>query len=111
MSTLNLALMNVSLSRLALPDGYESLVGSKKTLAEVRELITLKPEIKPLLRDAMQDPISKVAGRFSHMEMKGEPIRIAIPASDDDISSHFKILNFIEPNISLDKLNKEMLDR
>ena len=46
----------------------------------------------------MQDPISKVAGRFLHMEIKGEPIRIATPTLDDDISSHFKIL---EPNISL----------
>ena len=52
MSTLNFALMNVSLCRSALPTVYETPMKSK-TLTEVRELIVQKPVYKALLRDAM----------------------------------------------------------
>ena len=109
MSTLNLALMNVSLCRSALPSEYETLMKSKKTLTEVRELIMRKPEIKPLLLDTMQGVVCTMTNRFSHMEIKDEAFRIAIPASDDEISEHFEHVRFIEPDLRLDKPNQESL--
>ena len=48
MSTLNLALMNVSLARKKLPQDQERLIHNKKTLTEVREVTAHFPEVNKL---------------------------------------------------------------
>ena len=54
MSTLNLALMNVSLARKELPQDQERLIHNKKTLTEVREVAAHFPEVNKALVDLMQ---------------------------------------------------------
>ena len=70
MSTLNLALMNVSLCQSALPGEHEAKIKSKKSLTKVRELISRQYEIQTLLRDAMQGVICTSNERFSKMQIK-----------------------------------------
>ena len=112
MSTLNLALMNVSLARLPLTDeGIEKLVYSKKTLTELRDLFSQKPEIHTLFCDAMQAPLCTVASRLSQMEIKGEAVTTIASATDDEISEHFECIHSIEPGLSSTHLNKESLEK
>ena len=112
MSTLNLALMNVSLARLPLTDeDIEKLVHSKKTLTELRNLFSQKPEIQTLFCDAMQVPLYTVASRFSQMEIKGEAVTTIASATDDEISEHFECIHSIEPGLSSTHLNKESLEK
>ena len=54
MSTLNLALMNVSLARKELPQALELLIRNKKTMAEVRQMIATHPSMGESLQDPMQ---------------------------------------------------------
>ena len=54
MSTLNLALMNVSLARKELLQVLEPLIRSKKTMADVHQEIGTNPLLGEALQDAMQ---------------------------------------------------------
>ena len=45
MSTLNLALQNVSLAKTSMPDRFEQLVKNKHSLPEIRECITKYPKL------------------------------------------------------------------
>lgn len=87
--------MNVSLSRSALPGDYEQVLNSKKTLKDVRELIKQKPEVEPLLRDAMQSVLCTLTRRFQAMEIKGESVNVTLPATDDAMNRHFQRLHVI----------------
>ena len=49
MSSLNLALQNVSLAQTEMPDRFEKLVKNKNTMADVREAITAVPELNDAL--------------------------------------------------------------
>ena len=92
--------MNVSSARLLLTDeGIEKLVHSKKTLTELRDLFSQKPEIQSLFCDAIQVPLCTVA-RFSQMEIKGEAVTTIASATDDIISEHFERIHSIEPGLS-----------
>ena len=56
MSTLNLALQNVSLARTAMADRFERLVKNKNSLADVREAIKMNTDLGPALLDSMSAP-------------------------------------------------------
>ena len=78
MSTLNLALMNVSLARKALPQNLEPLLCNKTTLPKVRKVIAEHADVGEALHDAMQGVLSTLSKRIESMEIKGEPIQIEI---------------------------------
>ena len=86
MSTLNLALQNVSLSRSSMPAEFEALVSNKNTLADVRKEIKKKPELGDALRDAMVSPMVAVGGRFQAMKINDTPIKLGVPATVQEIS-------------------------
>ena len=70
MSTLNLALQNLSLARTNMPDRFEQLVKSKGTLSEIREAIKAYPELGDALRDSMSNPMITVGQRFQAMKVR-----------------------------------------
>ena len=76
MSTLNLALMNVSLARKELLQDQERLIHNKKTLTEVREVAAHFPEVNKAWVYSMQQVLYILSQCFSCMEVKGEPIGI-----------------------------------
>ena len=80
-----------------------------KSLTEVRELISEQPQVQPLLRDTMQGVLCTLSSRFISMQIKGEPIRTAPPASDDNITDQFVIARFVEPRLQQDNLNQKIL--
>jgi hypothetical protein len=109
MSTLNLALMNVSLARKALPPALEPLIRSKKTMADVHQLITTNLLVGESLQDAMQPVLCTLSKRLSSMEIKEEPVQVEAAASEADITGCFQIIHYIGPNLPHDNIKKETL--
>lgn len=58
MSTLNLALQNVSLEQTRMVPEYERVVAHKKKLSDIRQVIQQYPELHGALQDSMAAPIS-----------------------------------------------------
>ena len=81
---------DVPTSKLANIAEHEANIKMKKTLTEVRELLSRQPEVQKFLCDAMQGVMCTLNSRFSSMKIKEEVINIAIPATDDEITNHFK---------------------
>ena len=75
MSTLNLALQNVSLAHTSMAHQYEELVKNKNTLTDLREAITECPELHDCLRDSMSSPMTTIGCRFQGKALKDHPIR------------------------------------
>ena len=89
MSTLNLALQNVSLSRLSMPSEFEALICNKNTLGDVRKEIKKKPELSDALHDAMASAMIAVGERFKSMKIKETAIKLGVPATEEGITDFF----------------------
>ena len=89
MSTLNLALQNVSLSRLSMPSEFEALICNKNTLGDVRKEIKKKPELSDAIRDAMASAMIAVGERFKSMKIKETAIKLGVPATEEGITDFF----------------------
>ena len=109
MSTLNLALMNVSLARKELPQDHEPLLRNKKNLTDVRQVISGNPVVGESLQDAMQEVLCTLSGRFSSMEIKGEPVRVETAATERELSEFFELIYFIQPDLPSENLTKNTL--
>ena len=101
--------MNVSLARKELPPTLEPLIRSKKTMADVRQLIATNPLVGNSRQDAMQPVLCTLSNRLSSMEIKEEPVQVEAAASESDIASCFQIIHYIEPNLPRDNIKKETL--
>ena len=86
MSTLNLALQNVSLARNAMPERFEQLVKNKNSQTAVREAIENCLELCSALRDSMAHPLIAVSQRFMAMKTRENSVKLGLPASDVQLS-------------------------
>ena len=109
MSTLNLALQNVSLSRSSMPSEFETLICHKNTLGDVRKEIKKKPKLSDALHDAMASPMIAVGERFKYMKIKETPIKLGVLATEEDITDFFSHSAFIDPDSR--KLTKADLEK
>ena len=66
MSTLNLALQNVSLARGAMDAHLEAMVRHKTSLSQLRDAINRSSSLEVAFRDSMGPVIACLAGRFGH---------------------------------------------
>ena len=110
MSTLNLALQNVSLARAAMDPEFEGMIRNKCTLTELRAAIDKSPPLAVALRDSMSPVIARLAQRFTQMKLKEEPVLCANAASDEEIDQYFELVHFIEPSLSQDNLTVKALE-
>lgn len=111
MSTLNFALQNVSLARSKMPASFEALVHSKNTLEDVRKSIAATPELGEALQDAMAPLLITLGQRFQSMKIKGEAVKLGVPATQDEMTELFSLSAFIDPSLERDKLTKEHLTK
>ena len=111
MSTLNLALQNVSLARASMPHRFEQQLKNKNTLCDVRQAIKDIPDLGDALRDSMSVPMKTVGERFQRMEIKEKPIKLGVPASDSQMTEQFKHVLEIDPSLSEEHLTKKDLDK
>lgn len=109
MSTLNLALQNVSLARAAMDPELELMIHSKTTLTDLWDTISRSSALASAFRDSMSSVIVRLAQRFNQMKLKEDPVQCATAASDKDVDEFFKLLHFIEPSLSPDNLTKSIL--
>ena len=110
-STLNLALQNVSLARAATDPELEVMIRNKGTLTELRHTIDKSPALASEIGDSMSPVIARLAQRFNQMKLKEESIRCFAAVSDEEINEYFKLLHFIEPSLSQNNLTSTALQR
>ena len=109
MSTLNLALQNVSLCRKEMSTENEALIRNKTTMKEVREAIHNHSELSGALRDSVAAPMIALTQRILALTLKDEKFAVHTAASDQEIDDFFTHIHFIEPRVSRDHLRKENL--
>ena len=96
MSTLNLALQNVSLARTAMADHFERLVKNKNSLAEVRETIKMNTDLGPALLDSLSAPlVTYCQPTIPGHENKDNSVKIGVPANESDLETQFQHALFI----------------
>ena len=110
MSTLNLALQNVSLARSRMDEEAESIVKGKKTMAEVKKAVERNPSLRKQLQESLNQPKNTLSSCFASMKLKDEPIRVFNGAPDIDIQTVFEQLHYIDPSLKMDNLTKEVLE-
>ena len=111
MSTLNLALQNVSLARTPMLERFEQLVKNKNTIGELRDCIKKYPELCGALRDSMSQPLITVSGRFQAMKVKDTPVKVGVPASDTGMTEQFQQALLFDPTLTQDDLSAKTLQK
>lgn len=100
MSTLNLALQNVSLERSTMRPEYERAVLHKNTLSDIRAEIAKHPELDEAVKDSMVAPMALIGRRFQRMKIKEKQIIVGVPATTEEIEEQFQHVRQFDPSIS-----------
>ena len=82
MSTLNLALRNVSTSRKEMSANSEQLIRNKSTMKDIRDVISHNESLREDLRDSMSAPMIALSGRIQALTLKDEKFFVCTPAYD-----------------------------
>jgi hypothetical protein len=109
MSTLNLALQNISLEREKMSDPLEQAIKYKNSISAIRSVVEDKPEIEPALLESTSPIISLLGERFARMKLKGKAIKIRPAASQDEVVDNFEAVHFIDSSLIMGKLQQENL--
>ena len=109
MSTLNLALQNVSLARSKMVDELEQLMSSLNTLTDVRRAIDKRPELGEGLSDSLSPVMVLLSQRFGAMKLYGRSVKLGVPATEAEISEQFLHSHFIEPSLERERLTQDVL--
>ena len=109
MSTLNLALQNVSLMRDSMSEPQERAIKYKNTIGAIRSVVEDMPEIEPALLQSTSAVISLLEERFARMKLKEKPIKICPAATTDEIVDNFDAVHFIDSSLVMGQLQQEHL--
>ena len=109
MSTLNLALQNVSLARSKMTDELERLISSLNTLTDVRRAIDKQPELGEALNVSLSPVMILLGQRFGAMKLKGRSVKLGVPATESEMSEQFMHSHFIEPSLERERLTQDVL--
>ena len=105
----NLARQSVSLARSKMTDGFEQLISSLNTLTDVRRAIDKRPELGEALIDSLSPVIVLLGLRFGAMKLKGQSVKLGVPATEAEMSKQFSHSHFIEPSLERDSLTQDVL--
>ena len=106
MSLLNLALQHVSLSRAAMDEDKEKLAKSCTTMADLRSAASKHEGFKEAYIDSMAGVINAISARFEQLELKGVPVSVQEPASDESISRLFEHAKSLDSSLKMLALQK-----
>ncbi len=109
MSTLNLALQNVSLARGEMESSMEARIKHKTSLSLLREALHQSFALASAYSDSMSPLIARLTGRFNQLKLKEDSFKCSCPASEEEIKECYTLLQFIEPSLCHDKLTKKDL--
>ena len=107
MSVLNLALSGVSLSREEMSKEKEELIKTPTNMKEMRAAAEKNPDVKVVINDSLQKPLSILNNRFSQLSLKGSQFQILPPASDEQIHEQFLAVHEIDESIKVDETLEE----
>ena len=107
MSVLNLALSGVSLSREEMSKEKDKLIKTPANMKEMRAAAEKNPDIKVVINDSLQKPLSILNNRFSQLSLKGSQFQILPPASDEQIHEQFLAVHEIDESIKVDETLEE----
>ena len=113
MSTLNLGLQNVSLSRQRMSDVNEVKIRSKTNLKKVRTACDKDARLKEEVVHSVQEPISIVRERFSRLIYKEESVRIHAAATEAEVKEMEKSLAAVLESVKdpdCDAYQQEFMD-
>ncbi len=77
---------------------FEKIVKNKNTLCDLRQTVKDTPDLGDALRDSMSGPILSIGERFQRMEIKGNAIKLGVPATELQMEEQFKFILDIEPS-------------
>lgn len=110
MSTLNLALQNVSLARQSMGDHAESMVKNKNTLAELREVIRNNSDLCSAYKDSMSAPLITVGQRFQSMFVKENQVKLGVPATEAELKQQFEEALLFDSSLTENDLSAKTLN-
>lgn len=109
MSLLNLALNGVSLSRVEMSKENEALIKSPSNMKEMRAAAEKNPDVKSVVRDSLQKPVSIINDRFRRLSLKGTQFQILPSVSDEQITGQFRMVHEIDESIKVDETQRANL--
>ena len=109
MSTLNFALQNVSLARSKMTDAFEECIHNKNTSSDVRSAIAETPELGEALVGSLSPVMILLGQRFQAMKLKGQTIKLGVPATEAEMTELFSHCTFIDPSLEPSKLSQKDL--
>ena len=71
---------------------------------DARAMANKVPAFKDALMESVHPVLMILEGRFGRLKIKGEPIQIHKPATDDEVSNFFNILHIIDPVLDANKM-------
>ena len=78
MSTLNLALQNVSLAHSKMTDEFERLTSSLNTLTDVRNAVDKRPDLGEAFIDSLSSVMILLGQRFEAMKVKSQSVKFGV---------------------------------
>ena len=103
MSVLNLALNGVSLSREEMSKEKEGLIKTPTNMKEMRAAAENNHDVKAVIKDSLQKPLSILNNQFSRLSLKGCQFQILPPTSDEQIQEQFLPIHEIDESIKVDE--------
>ena len=56
--------------------------------------------------DSMAPVMIAISQNFQAMKLKGQPVKVGVPATEAEMSGHFAYSALIDPSLECDKLTK-----
>ena len=109
MSTLNLALQNVSLMREKMDDSLEQAIKYKNNLTAIRSAIEENTNLEPAILGSVTPVIDLLNERFSRMKLKGTAVKVRPAATQDEVIDNFEAVHFIDSSLTMGNLNQATL--
>lgn len=83
----------------------EELIETPTNMKEMRAAAEKNPDVKAVINDSLQKPLSILNNRFS--QLKGSQFQILPPASDEQIHEQFLAVHEIDESIKVDETLEE----
>ena len=99
MSTLNLALQNVSLEHSPMSPEHERAVKGKNTLTDLRGAISKDPALEAAIQDSMAPPKALVGHRFQSIKIEESCVKLGVPATEQNIDEMSQHVLFVDLSI------------
>ncbi|XP_073720261.1 uncharacterized protein [Misgurnus anguillicaudatus] len=111
MAILNIGLQNCALEREKAAEDMENLLKRCSSMAEIRKAGEKNPELGKAWSTLVGPVLDTVAGRYSRLKLKGEPITIIDAVTDAEEDSVMQVISTLFPAINPATVTKQQADK